>query len=906
MSNNKKHTLSPERRKFCVTTLGLAALGPFGLAACGAGTDSSTPSSQAGTRLLADTGGVFTHPGLLHTQADFERMSQKVAAGASPWIDDWNLMLRNAHASNTWTPVPQAVVYRNDGEHADNVQYLQWDIMAAYLNALQWKITGNIAAANTAVRILNAWGSTFTGFHVTDGHWDAFLAAGLQGYEFANVAEIMRSYSGWAAADIAAFQQMMTTAWLPWVGGFTELRVFSNWDLCHLAASMAIAVLCDDRAGFDKAVSYFKEGAGNGAIPQMTYFMHPGYLAQTQESGRDQGHNMLSIALVTQICEMAWNQGVDLYGYDNNRVLAACEYSAKGNLIESGTSYYSVPFARYSMPGQVHLAFSTGGIGNRRPAWALIYNHYVNRMGLAAPYTQKFAELVAPEQGGQFRQTGGAWDQLGYGTLLYSRDPIAAGAPPSGLRAVTTANQIVLSWWGSAYATSYTVKRATSPGGPYADIATGITDLLTYTDANLADGSYYYVVTANTPSGATAASNEALGVAGTRAHTVLAFDEGSGSSAADASGNGHNGTLAAGAAWAAGRQGTAVSLNGSGAHVSLPANLMESVGDFTIASWVYWNGGQTWSRIFDFGNNSLHYMFLSPRTGRGTMGFGIALNGGVGEIYVDAPTALPTAQWVHVAVTLSGGDLTMYLNGVAIQTYSGLYIQPFQVGPTTRNWLGRSQYGSDPTLNGMLDDFRIYQGAMSGAEMAALSGSALPASMLAVDVGAVGLAGGTSHANGVYTVSGSGGDIWFGSDAFHFASALREGDTMITARVAAQPNTNPWAKSGVMMRASLDSNAANVLMVITPGYGAQMTYRGGTGTSTTQLGLLAGWTAPKWVRLTRAGSTFTGYVSADGVNWTQVGSITVTLPAKLFTGLTVLSHNNQVLNTSTFDNVAFA
>ena len=883
------------------------ALGPLGLAGCGAGAGSSSPSGERAPRLLADITGAFAHPGLLHTQADFDRISQKVRDQVSPWYDDWKLMLQNNCASNTWTPSPQSVIYRNDGVHADNVQFLQWDMMAAYLNALQWKITGNTAAADTAVRILNAWGSTLTGINVTDGHWDGFLVAGLQGYELANAAELMRDYSGWAAADFARFQQMMKTVFFPMTGNNTNLQVFSNWNLCAMAAALAIAVLCDDRASFDATITYFKQGLGNGAIAQLVYYIHPGYLGQTQESGRDQGHNMLSIGLVTAICEMAWNQGVDLYGYDNNRVLAACEYSAKGNLIQSGTTYYTMPFTPYYVPGFHATAFSTSAQGNQRPIWALIYNHYVNRKGLAAPYTQKFAQLVAPEQGGHARQTGGVWDQLGYGTLMYTRDPIAAGSPPSGLTAVTTAGQVVLSWWGTAYATSYNVKRGTSPGGPYAVVATGITDLLTYTDANLANGTYYYVVTAVTPTGETAPSNEAMGVAGTRLHTWLQFDEASGTTAGDASGNGRNATLAGGASWGTGRQGqgSALALNGNGAYASLPANVVDTVGDFTIAAWVYWNGGQTWARIFDFGSNTLHYMFLTPRTSQGTLAFAITLNGGENGIQVDAPTALPTGQWVHVAVTLSGTALTIYLNGAAVRTGGEVYIPPFQVGHTTQNWIGRSQYPSDPTFKGMIDDFRIYNGALGAADIAALSGSALPAPMFDVDVGPVGVAGSAGVANGVYTLQGGGADIWGNSDAFHFAPQCMTGDGTITVRVASQANTNGWTKSGVMMRATLDGNAQNVLVAVTPGNGVQMTYRSWTNNGTSEAGLMRGLVAPYWVRLVRVGNTFTGFMSPDGVNWTQVGSVSVSMPATVFGGLMVLSHNAQVLNVSTFDNLSF-
>ncbi len=57
--------------------------------------------------------------------------------------------------------------------------------------------------------------------------------------------------------------------------------------------------------------------------------------ARWQESGRDQGHNVLGIGLMGAFCEMAWNQGNDLYGYDDNRFLKGAEYVAKYNLGDS-------------------------------------------------------------------------------------------------------------------------------------------------------------------------------------------------------------------------------------------------------------------------------------------------------------------------------------------------------------------------------------------------------------------------------------------------------------------------------------------------------------------------------------------------------------------------------------------
>ncbi|HKB91294.1 MAG TPA: hypothetical protein VKC60_12320, partial [Opitutaceae bacterium] len=146
-------------------------------------------------------------------------------------------------------------------------------------------------------------------------------------------------------------------------------------------------------------------------------------------------------------------------------------------------------------------------------------------------------------------------------------------------------------------------------------------------------------------------------------------------------------------------------------------------------------------------------------------------------------------------------------------------------------------------------------------------------------------------------------DIYGTSDQFHYASDARNGDLTITARVATQTNTNSWAKSGVMIRETTAANAAYVGIYITPANGVDMQYRSATGASAADLARASGVTVPIWLRLVRSGNTFTGYRSADGVTWTQVGSISVTMATVVTTGLADCSHNTAQLNTTTFDNL---
>ncbi|OIN61056.1 hypothetical protein BLX24_02995 [Arsenicibacter rosenii] len=366
----------------------------------------------------------FVHPGLLHKESDFDRMKSKVAANAQPWKAGWDVLVANANSSltrNFTNPVP-AIVYRGfDGTNTENYASLFRDAAAAYQTALRWKISGDNAYADKSIAILNAWAAGMT---TISGTSDRFLLAGIQGYQLANAAEIMRSYGGWTSTDFTKFQNWMLTVWYPVNHDFLVnhngaciSNYWANWDLCNMASMLAIGVLCDRRDIYNEAVDYFKNGNGMGSIKHVVPALY-GSLGQWQESGRDQGHTVLGVALAGTFCEMAWNQGDDLYGYDDNRLLKGFEYIAKYNL------GYEVPFTTYrNCIGVVQTIVSEDGRGNLRPVWEMVYNHYVNRKGLSAPHIARFAQIVRPEGGGgNFGPNSGGYDQLGFGTLTASLD----------------------------------------------------------------------------------------------------------------------------------------------------------------------------------------------------------------------------------------------------------------------------------------------------------------------------------------------------------------------------------------------------------------------------------------------------------------------------------------------------
>ncbi len=184
------------------------------------------------------------------------------------------------------------------------------------------------------------------------------------------------------------------------------------------------------------------------------------------------------------------------------------------------------------------------------------------------------------------------------------------------------------------------------------------------------------------------------------------------------------------------------------------------------------------------------------------------------------------------------------------------------------------------------------------------SSATLPSPWIDMDIGNVGQVGSASYANGTFTVNGSGDDIWNTADAFHFAYQPLNGDGAIVARVVSVGNTAQWAKTGVMIRESLDANARNAFVLVSPNTGGVFfQYRATTGGSTVEkAGAVV--SAPYWVKLARAGNTFTAYRSANGTTWVQIGSTTLSMAASVYVGLAVTSTNNSALNTSVLDGVS--
>ncbi|HVV48199.1 MAG TPA: LamG domain-containing protein, partial [Polyangia bacterium] len=199
------------------------------------------------------------------------------------------------------------------------------------------------------------------------------------------------------------------------------------------------------------------------------------------------------------------------------------------------------------------------------------------------------------------------------------------------------------------------------------------------------------------------------------------FDQTAGPSIPDATGNGHDGTLAGTATFPAGVIGDALDLPGAAAdYVTLPSALLQTLTSVTIAVWVNVHTDHAWQRVFDFGSSTNVYMFFTPHNGTSNVArFAITTSGNssTSEQRLDAAAILPVGTWTHVAIVLGTGGGTLYINGAAVATNAALTLRPSDLGATTNDWLGRSQFTPDPAFDGQLDDLRIYASALSAAQI---------------------------------------------------------------------------------------------------------------------------------------------------------------------------------------------
>lgn len=425
----------------------------------------------------------LVHPGLLQSREDFARIKAGIANKWEPMYAGYLLFKDHPQSQFDYQlQGPMTMVGRNP---TVGQAIYDADANAAYQNAIMWAVTGERRHAEKAIEIINAWCSTLKSITGRD----AVLMAGLGPFKMLNAAEVIRyTNAGWKATDIAQAESHFLKVIYPVI---KDMAPFANgnWDSAALKTILAIAVFCNDQQIFEQGLVYYRNGPGDGSLPN--YIINE--TGQCQESGRDQGHAQLGIAHLADCSEIAWHQGLDLYGLLNNRLLKGFEYTAKYNL------GYEVPYvpALDKTGKYFHAKISEVDRGKIRAVYEEVYNHFQNRLGNASPFTEQAAARIRPEKQG----LPGA-DHVGFGTFLYTRkrgtlELSGSLAAPGGLSAVASGKSIGLSWVPVINASSYSIMRAEGLNAPFKVIASAIPNA-DFTDKNIKPGKLYlYTVSAS-------------------------------------------------------------------------------------------------------------------------------------------------------------------------------------------------------------------------------------------------------------------------------------------------------------------------------------------------------------------------------------------------------------------------
>lgn len=406
----------------------------------------------------------FNHPCALVSSADINRVKERIAAESpsDPVYSAFCHFCENVYAQYPYKANPQEIIVRGDpkgtGVSGENYITVSRDAAAAFQLALRWHLTGEEKYARNAAEILDAWAAKLK--KVTANDNNQYLCLGFQGYTLANAAELLGKYPGWSSASQQKFKSWLRTVWLERNRWFIEnhggsnncpLHYWSNWELCNLASMLAIGIYLEDIETINFVYKNFREGQGSGCISNMIPY-NPvadpdghGKLAQNMESGRDQGHATLVISLCAELCQMAWNIGLDFWGMDDNKVLAMCEYTAKYNVRPSGNYLTgAMPFTEYAYcsgcscsnqnHGSIHQSVSPSGRGKERPCWDLIYSHYKYEKKLTDDEVYyvclfarqlRYVDGVLKGDGGsgdpRYGSSSGAFDQIGWGTMMFCK-----------------------------------------------------------------------------------------------------------------------------------------------------------------------------------------------------------------------------------------------------------------------------------------------------------------------------------------------------------------------------------------------------------------------------------------------------------------------------------------------------
>lgn len=451
----------------------------------------------------------FAHPGISHKKSDLDRMKYMVQAGKEPYKTSFQNLSQNPYASYNYAVQGDPSVTRlvePSSLAGYNYEKFKYDALAAYYNAIMWTITGEEKHAKKSVQCLNAWANIT---HI-ESNGTMALDAGRVIWKMLEGAEIIKStYTGWAQSDINKFKAMLvypgySTTAVPTAAIAAEDATFywyiyngdagrhGNQGIFAMRGLMAMGIFMDNEIMYDRALRYmmgmphraddlpYPSGPRTpSATPSATYDYYDEYTlgstvgstadygynepianyiwenGQCQEASRDQSHTITGVAIINTMCEMAWNQGDDMYSFLNYRVLKGIEFGMRYNAslnytfpdqptpweptVENGEfiqrrdrtgRWFSKKMNPYLEKDFVTLTRGTNFKFTAYPFHEMALAHYRDRVGLNPDnykWLQRAFDISTRESG--LEAQGFQVDFPGYGGLTYRRPANCPGDP---------------------------------------------------------------------------------------------------------------------------------------------------------------------------------------------------------------------------------------------------------------------------------------------------------------------------------------------------------------------------------------------------------------------------------------------------------------------------------------------
>jgi hypothetical protein len=305
----------------------------------------------------------FTHPGIYQTKEDLAALKTAIGWQGSVWADGYAQLAASPLASFDYSrpdgffEVVERGPYNNPNRGAS--QFTS-DASAIHYNALQWYLTGDVRHARKAIELLNGWSATLTSVINND----AKLLVAMSGRQFVAGAELLKhvynadpriaAADKWQPADMERFDALVRNVFYEGTVADYYPQANGNWDALITGANLAFGVYLDDHEIFNEALRQFFRGdvvPGTASMGSLANYIYP--TGESQESSRDVAHWGMGLEGLGYSSEISLNQGIDVFGAYDARLLTGADYFGTYNLTATGLPVVSETFVSDRSRGSV-------------------------------------------------------------------------------------------------------------------------------------------------------------------------------------------------------------------------------------------------------------------------------------------------------------------------------------------------------------------------------------------------------------------------------------------------------------------------------------------------------------------------------------------------------------------------